>query len=179
MNVDRLIVGMATVFGQPGQDGSKPWRAETFADFLALEVAVPLRIDHGPLIDGRGMIDNLGTVRRFAAVTEPVAGLLCVAEIDHAGGYGDSILRDINSILRQLWMPAGWGMSLGAWVTEDIDAAMPYEVSVTRHPAFEDALVLAVGADALNVWELLTETAPDDMAPRGATLGQNSRPDRW
>jgi hypothetical protein len=30
---------------------------------------------------------------------------------------------------------------------------LPYEISLARTPAFEDALVLAAGADAMSTWE--------------------------
>jgi hypothetical protein len=88
-------------------------------------------------------------------VTYPVTGLLCLAELDYADGWGDSLLHDIDSILRQRWLPAAWATSVGAYLTED--AVLPYELSLTRRPAFEDARVLAVGVDALATWELVTE----------------------
>jgi hypothetical protein len=181
MNVDTdLICGFATVFDQPGQDGSPPWRVEAFKRFLELEMAVDLRVDHGPLIDSRGFIANVGVARRFAAVTEPLPGLLCLAEIDHAGGYGDSILRDIDSILRQRWLPPGWGMSIGGLMTEDRDVVQPFEVSLTRRPVFQDALVLGVGEGAVQAWELYAGTpAVRKVVPREASLPQNGRLDRW
>jgi hypothetical protein len=49
------------------------------------------------------------------------------------------------------------------------DAVLPYEVSVTRNPAFADALVLGVGADALATWEILTEAAPVIPGPGAAS----------
>jgi hypothetical protein len=99
------------------------------------------------LISHRGVIMNAGTVRHFAEISTPVPGLFVLAEVDHSEGWGDSLLVDIGSILSQRWLPAAWGMSIGAHLTED--TVLPYEVSVTRNPAFEDALVLGVGADAL------------------------------
>jgi hypothetical protein len=44
-------------------------------------------------------------------------------------------------------------MSIGAHITED--TVLPYEVSVTRNPAFEDALVCRSRRAA--TWEMLTE----------------------
>jgi hypothetical protein len=55
-------------------------------------------------------------------------------------------------------------MSIGALTAEG--KVLPTEVSLTRTPGFEDAHVLAVGADALATWKLLTEAAPDDAARR-------------
>jgi hypothetical protein len=46
-------------------------------------------------------------------------------------------------------------LSLGALVAED--AGLPYEVSLTRSPAFEDAKILGVGEQALSTWRMLTE----------------------
>jgi hypothetical protein len=92
---DRTICGIATVFGQPSPNDGRSWKAEQFKDFLPLETAVPLRVDHGPLISGRGVIMSVGTVRRFAAVTWPTHGLLVLAEVDHADGFGDELLHDM------------------------------------------------------------------------------------
>jgi hypothetical protein len=166
---DRALVGVATVFNQRSRNGWF-WSAAAFKDFLGLETAVPLRVDHGPLISHRGVIMNVGTVRHFAEISSPVRGLLVLAEVDHSEGWGDSLLVDIGSILSQRWLPAAWGMSIGAHVTED--TVLPYEVSVTRNPAFEDALVLGVGADALATWEILTEAASDIPGP-GAASGMD------
>ncbi len=137
-------------------------------------MGIPLLVDHGPLINSWGVTPSVGTARWFAPVTYPVRGLLCLAEIDFADGWGVSLLHDITSILHQKWLPAVWGMSVGAYLTED--AVLPHEVSLTRRPAFEDARVLAVGADALSTWELLTEAAPDDAATFDGVLGQDGRP---
>ena len=84
------------------------WRATAFEDFLRLETAVPLLVDHGALIDSRGVIADVGTVRRFAAVTSPLPGLLCLGDIGRADGYGDRLLYDIELML-QAWPPAGEG----------------------------------------------------------------------
>jgi hypothetical protein len=37
-----------------------PWRAPAFEDFLRLETAVPLLVDHDALIDSRGVIADMG-----------------------------------------------------------------------------------------------------------------------
>jgi hypothetical protein len=154
MDESRLIVGVATVFNQRAVGGAY-WEAEQFHAFLSMHIGVPLRIDHGPIWNSRGAIFNVGTARHFASVAYPVRGLLCLAEIDHAEGYGDSLLADIDSILRQQWLPSGWGMSLGANTLDGV--TMPFEVSVTRSPGFSDARILAVGARALSTWRFLSE----------------------
>jgi hypothetical protein len=156
MNPDRCVVGLATVFDQPSQNDGQSWSVEQFRDFLGLETAIPLMVDHGGVICSWGVIPHVGMVRRFAVVDYPVRGLLALAEVDEdVHGVGDSILHDVQSILAQLWLPAVWGMSIGAHLAEGM--VLPYEVSLTRKPALADARVLAVGADALATWEMLTE----------------------
>jgi len=83
---DRAICGIATVFGQPSPNDGRSWKAEQFRDFLALETAVPLRVDHGPLITSGGVIMHVGMVRRFATITYPTHALLILAEVDDAEG---------------------------------------------------------------------------------------------
>ena len=82
-------------------------------------------------------------VRRFAAVMYPVPGLLCLGEIEHVDGVGDSIVHDIRSILQQ-----GGYRRRGACrlVRTSGGQGPPYEVSLTRK---------------LATYELLTEAAPD------------------
>jgi hypothetical protein len=92
---------------------------------------------------------------RFAEVSYPVPGILALAEIDCADGWGDSVLADIKSILSQRWLPAAWAMSIAVYPAEDM--AVPFELSLTKRPAFEDAKILGVGDEALEVWSLLTE----------------------
>jgi hypothetical protein len=152
-DVGRVICGVCTVFGQRAPNGVY-WEADQFAEFLDLSTAIPLRVDHGPLINSRGVIANVGIVRYFAEIKYPMHGLLCLAEIDHAEGYGDALLADIAALTSQAWLPAGWGLSLGALYTSEI--AMPYEISVTRSPAFEDCKVLGAGERAIESWILLT-----------------------
>jgi hypothetical protein len=129
-----------------------------FEQFLDSEIGVPLLVDHGPLINSWGVTPSVGTARWFAPVTYPVTGLVCLAELDYADGWGDSLLHDIDSIRRQRWLPAACGMSIGAFIEDDV--VLPIEVSLTRTPAFEDARVFAVGVDAMATWELLTSGCP-------------------
>jgi hypothetical protein len=103
------------------------------------------------------MTPKLGRAYRFAEVSYPVRGILALAEIDHADGWGDSVLQDIKSILSQRWLPAAWGFSIAVYPAEDMSMVVPFELSLTKRPAFEDARILAVGDEALEVWSLLTE----------------------
>jgi hypothetical protein len=117
MNPDRCVVGLATVFDQPSQNDGQSWSVEQFRDFLGLETAIPLMVDHGGVICSWGVIPHVGMVRRFAVVDYPVLGLLALAEVDEdVHGVGDSILHDVQSILAQLWLPAVWECrSAAAW----------------------------------------------------------------
>jgi len=162
MNVERTICGLATVFDQPSPRG-RVWHVGHFRDFLnpTYPSAVPLRVDHGALVTSWGVINSIGVVRSFAAVTAPVPGLLCLAELSEIG-EGDWLLNDLELMLRQTWLPAGWGMSLGANQLDDV--VIPFEVSVTRSPGFEDAVILDVGEDAITTWEPLTG-APIGVRP--------------
>jgi hypothetical protein len=107
---------------------------------------------------------NVGTARQFAVVTYPAPGLLVLGEIDYADGWGDRILADIDSILRQRWLPAVWGFSIGGLTAEG--KVLIEEVSLTRNPAHPDARVLAIGADALSTWELLSEAPRSGASDR-------------
>ena len=49
-----------------------PGGPRAFEDFLRLETAVPLLVDHGALIDSRGVIADMGAGAPFAAVTSPL-----------------------------------------------------------------------------------------------------------
>jgi hypothetical protein len=99
---------------------------------------------------------HVGMVRQFATVTYPTHGLLVLAEVDDAEGFGDALLHDIAAVTTQTWLPRCWGLSIGAHVTHD--AVLPYVVSVTRSPAFEDAKILGVGDDAIDTWTLTVAT---------------------
>jgi hypothetical protein len=160
-DLDRTICGVATVYGQRRRDGRAGFSAQQFQDFLDLQIAIPLRVDHGPLVNSHGVIMNVGVARHFTEIKYPTDGLLCLAEVDHAEGYGDSLLADIAAITAQTWLPKCWGLSIAAHVTEDL--VLPYEVSVTRSPAYAEALILGVGEDAIESWILLS-----DMADRNA-----------
>jgi hypothetical protein len=87
-----------------------------------------------------------------------------LGEIDYADGWGDRILADIDSILRQRWLPAVWGFSIGGLTAEG--KVLIEEVSLTCNPAHPDARVLAIGADALSTWELLSEAPRSGASDR-------------
>jgi hypothetical protein len=151
---DRAICGFATVFGVRSPNDGRVWKPDRFRDFLALETAIPLRFNHGPLITPRGAI--LGMVRRFATVTYPTHGLLVLAKVDDdAANFGNELLADLAAVTSMTYLPPAWHLSIAARVADD--AALPYEISVTQSPAHEDAKILAVGEDALSTWTLLTE----------------------
>jgi hypothetical protein len=152
----RAICGIATVFGQPSPNDRRIWKVEHFQRFLDLEIGIPLRIKHGSLITNRSCIRYIGTVRRFAAVEHPVPGLLVLAELDDIPELED-ILVDLVAITSQRWLDPAWGMSLGALVIDDEGIVKPYEVSLTRQPAFPDAAIISVGERALSTFDLLTE----------------------
>jgi hypothetical protein len=155
MDSDRLIVGLATCFDVESANGTR-WSADQFQEFVNLGMAIPLLFEHEPIIAPSGLTPQLGLTRLFEPVTYPIPGLLCLAEIQWADGWGDSILRDIRSVLSQQWLPSAWSFSVSA----SIDEAGPIwieEVSITRKPAFTDARILACGPDALQTWEFCRE----------------------
>lgn len=160
INPERALVGLATIFGVRCPNDGRTWQAGQFQRFLDLETAVPLRLNHGPLITSSGVIGYIGVARYFAAVTEPTSGLLVLGEIDEANGFGDRLLSDLAAETSMTYLPPSWGLSIGAHVAEDEDLVWPYELSLVHNPAFEDARILRVGGDAIKVWELLTECAP-------------------
>ena len=75
MNVDRLIVGLATCFGVRAHGGTY-WTRDMFSGWLRTERGLPLRVDHAPLIGNGGVLLSVGTARRFCPVRTPVDGLL-------------------------------------------------------------------------------------------------------
>ena len=84
MNPDRLICGLATLFGTMAHSGVF-WTARMFEGWLRSPItALPLRVNHSMLAIERGglVITNVGTCRMFATVKEPRDGLLTLAEID-------------------------------------------------------------------------------------------------
>jgi hypothetical protein len=111
---NRAICGIATVFGQPNPNDRRIiYRPEHFQRFLDLEIGIPLRIEHGPLITNRSSIRYIGTVRRFAVIEHPVPGLLVLGEIDDIPEL-EELLADLVAITTQRWLDPAWGMSLGA-----------------------------------------------------------------
>src|SRR6476659_6141332 len=153
MDEFRLLVGLATTYDVPARDDGSRWSAEEFKDFVDAELTVPLMLNHEPIINSWGITPSVGTVRRFASVEYPVKGLLCLAEVGAADGWGDSILRDVGKALSQEYLPSAWGMSVRA---SNIEARQWWltEVSITRRPAYSDAKILGIGPDALDIWQL-------------------------
>jgi hypothetical protein len=151
----RAVTGLATVFDVRSRTGNA-WSVDHFDLVLGLELPVPLMLDHGPLIASWGFVDSVGMVERFGAVEYPTPGLLILAEIGDADGYGDAILRDIAKSLSFEYFAPVWSFSVGGlWDGED--QVILREVSLTKTPAYSDAKVLSVGESAVETWELLTE----------------------
>jgi hypothetical protein len=120
-----------------------------------LELPVPLRYDHDRIFALSGLAYDLGTIERFAAVTHPAPGLLVLGQIAE-NGYGDSALRDIQKSLSYQFFSPDWGLSIaGLWDGEG--QAIIQEISLTRRPAYTDARVLGIGAEAVETWNMLTE----------------------
>jgi hypothetical protein len=139
----------------PSRTGNA-WNVGHFDIVTTLELAVPLRLNHEPIIASWGLTDSIGTVERFVAVDYPTPGLLILAEIGEANGFGDGIIRDIKKSLSFEYFDPTWSFSVGAlWDGED--QAIVREISLTRSPAYRDARVLAVGEDAIETFNLLTE----------------------
>ena len=99
IDISRAICRTPDGVGAAGS-GYPRW-ARAFEDFLRLETAVPLLVDHGALIDSRGVIADIGTGAPFAALTSPLPGLLCLDDVGRADGHGDQLLYDIELMLLQ------------------------------------------------------------------------------
>jgi hypothetical protein len=155
VNPERAICGLATIYGQRSANGDPAWSAEQFADFVASGFGVPVRLSHGPLITSRGAIRFIGAARKFVSVVYPTPGLLMLAELDDdPAGFNDELLADLSALNGHQYLPSCWGLSLGVTYTDEL--AWPYEVSICHEPAHEDAKILAVGAEAVRTWELLS-----------------------
>jgi hypothetical protein len=125
------------------------------AGLLDCEPEAPLWIDHMPPF---GLIDRLGVIRHYARVSYPVQGVLGLGEIEtDSRGIGDSILHDLRLALSQRYFGSSYAFSVSALVDPKSDQVVPTEISITLDPACHDAKVLAVGSEALDTWELLTE----------------------
>jgi hypothetical protein len=156
VNPDRCIAGLATCYDAPRRDnGGGIWKASQFDAFIECEVAIPLRVGDGAVLDHRGCLIDYGACRRFASVVYPKAGLLTLAEVSE-GEHGDQPLHDLGLQLSRTWLPPSWSFSIGAHVA-DGEAVLPFEVSIVCRPAYGDAAILGVARGALDVWELLTE----------------------
>jgi hypothetical protein len=153
VNPDRQIVGVATLFGQRAHGGTL-WHPEEFERWLAMEMGIPVRLDHGAILDSSGGILDIGRAGPFAIIERPVHGLLALLELD-PGDWQDAILRDVEQHLESPYLKP-YGLSIGAHRIRG-EVALPYELSITQSPGFPDALVLGVGTQAQAVWSLLTE----------------------
>lgn len=112
VDVDRLVCGIATCFDTRSANNNL-WSRSQWQEWLDLESALPVLWNHGPLISSRGVIATIGTAGRFAPIDYPVDGLLVLAEIHRAEGYGDSVLAELRSSL-DIWSGRTvWGFSVG------------------------------------------------------------------
>jgi hypothetical protein len=157
INADRVVIGLATVFDQPSLKDGDSWSAEIFRDWVDVAQPLPLLYDHKPIFNPWGPTEKLGTAYRFAEVSYPVPGILALCQVDRADGYGDTVLADIRSILSQRWLPAAWGLSIAVYPAEDMSFVVPFELSLTKRPSFEDCRILGVGGNAIDLWHDLTE----------------------
>jgi hypothetical protein len=157
INAHRVVCGLATVFDQPSLKDGDSWSAEIFRDWVDVAQPIPLLYDHTPIFSPWGVTPKLGTAYRFAEVSYPVHGILALCEIEAADGWGDSALADIKSILSQRYLPAAWGLSIAVYPAEDMSFVVPFELSLTKRPSFEDCKILGVGCDAIDLWHDLTE----------------------
>jgi hypothetical protein len=163
---DRLLItGLATVFDQPGLGGTPPWPAKAFQRFVDLSTSVPVKLDHLPIAmaySNGQIITSVGRAFDFAIVPEAStpAGLLAMARLDE-GDLGDALLAEIRRGL-QPWAEQRWALSVGGKERSGPAGQLvwPLELSLTRDPAYPDALILAVGADAARVFELLAGRPP-------------------
>jgi len=154
--VERAVCGLGVVFYVRSENGGR-YRPEQFARFASLGLAVPLAVDHEPVLTGRGTAGPVGTVRGSALLdvtSSHPAGLLLLAEVD-PGAAGDALLRLVARGLDPWSGAAPWGLSFGGALDEAGEAAVG-EFSLTLRPALPSARVLGVGRRALAAWELLT-----------------------
>ena len=114
---------------------------------LKLESALPVRVDHGPLVDSHGVLLDVGAARKFCPISEPVDGLLALCEVDE-GEWGDAILEDVARHLDgPEWLPA-YGFSLGARVLPGLLGRHRQRTGTSRRPILPPAL--ARDRDAAN-----------------------------
>jgi hypothetical protein len=163
INSERCFVGVACTFGKRVRNDGHIFAPEMFKRFLDLEMGLPLRVEHGSLLTSKGAIRYVGAVRKFHVIDYPVHGLLILAELhDDPAGWSNELLHDLAAIASQQWLPQAWALSIGAHIGEG--TVLPYEISLTQSPADHDAKILAVGAEAITTFELLSEVASTRLA---------------
>jgi hypothetical protein len=155
----RAFVGVATLFDTPPQ----PWPAAAFAQWLALDAALPVQLRHDVVITAGGVIREVGRVTASTVLdrtTDHPAGLLVLGTL-YPGVVGDCVIEDLRVPRPSL---PRWALSLGCDVALDVwgrvEVAVPREISLTQSPVFPDALVLAVGAAARTTWDVLIGADP-------------------
>jgi hypothetical protein len=153
VNPQRQVVGVATIFNQRSY-GGLCWQPEEFGRWLGMEMAVPVRLDHGPILSSSGGILDIGRAGPFAVIRQPVFGLLALLELDE-GPWQDALLADIKQHLGSPYLQP-YGLSIGAHRLRG-EVCLPYELSISLDPGFAQALILDVGPQAQDTWDLLTE----------------------
>ena len=153
MITDRLLCGVATIFGQRAHGGTL-WEPGEFVRWLAMEMGLPVRLDHGAILDSHGGILDIGRAGPFAVIQRPVHGLLALLELD-PGDWQDALLEDVRQHLESPCLRP-YGLSIGAHRLRG-EVCLPYEISITQQPGFAQALILGIGEQAQAVWRLLTE----------------------
>ena len=149
----REFTGLATVFDEPPED----WAADAFRPWVELGLGLPMQLDHDVVIFPSGGIKEVGKVTDTALLPETSthpAGLLVLGHL-YPGPVGDAVIEGVRSPY-----PDGrqWGLSIAAAILHEgasVELAVPFEVSVTLKPVYEQALVLAVAERARVVWDLL------------------------
>lgn len=170
MNPERLICGLATVFGQR-HPGGVVWQARHFGKFVDSGHTVPMWIDHRePVLAG----ENVGTWVAFAAVgkSSTPAGLLAIGEFANSPA-GEGHLEEARSANPWGGEPL-WGLSVQAADISDDESGRWWlrELSLTRKPIHDNARVLGVGPYAGDVWRLLTGTEPPVVRSVAATTAR-------
>jgi HK97 family phage prohead protease len=125
-------------------------------DWLTLGLAVPLAVQHGPVITTRGVQQTIGAMRQFRA--DPF-GVLALGELDTS-----DVASGVEHAIRAGHL---WAFSVG-WATNADIPTYPHglviptvtmgqaairEVSVTDRPGFPDAKILGIGDPAEWLWD--------------------------
>lgn len=161
----RLVLGFATVYGEPAADDGAVFTAEQFARFTA----DPLLMGYPAILAGHETPfeprDRLGYWFAFRSVTGGLGvpdGLLAL------GVFGESpaavaMAEHVGSA------PSDWGLSIGATDVSDAHDGSDLwvgEVGLTKRPGVLSSRVLRVGESCADLWDLLTDSPMPDLPNR-------------